>query len=132
VPAYHFVLSPIALLAFIGAIASLVRAMSHGSGRLNALVLVLLSVATFGALLFAREFALQAQDRLIRAEENMRHYLLTGSLLDARLTVSQIVGLRFAGDAEFAALAERAAAECLSRDDIKRSIQVWKADRDRL
>jgi hypothetical protein len=132
VPPFHFVLAPIAILAIIGAIVNLVRAASHGSGRLSGTVLLLLSFVAFGALLFGRVFALKVQDRLIRTEENMRHHLLTGKPLDARLTVGQIIGLRFASDAEFPALAERAASEKLTRDAIKRSIQSWRADYDRL
>ncbi|MDE3194743.1 MAG: hypothetical protein KGN84_00240 [Acidobacteriota bacterium] len=129
---YHGVLGSVGLLAFIGAVTVLVRAFMHGSGRLTGIVLVLLSFTTYGALLFARIFALKAQDRLIRAEENMRHYVLTGKPLDTRLTVDQCVGLRFASDAEFVALAQRAASEQLTKDAIKRSIKTWKADHDRL
>jgi hypothetical protein len=129
---YHFVLGSIGFVAIIGAIAELVRAMMHGSGRLTGVVLVLLSFTTYGALLYARIFALKVQDRLIRAEENMRHYLMAGKPLDSRLTVDQIIGLRFACDAEFLALAERAAAEQLTKDAIKRSVKTWKPDHDRL
>ncbi len=78
--------------------------------------------------LFARIFALKAQDRAIRAEENLRHFALTGKLLDPRLTVKQIIGLRFASDAEFVALAQRAAEEKLSLDAIKRAVKDWRAD----
>jgi hypothetical protein len=77
---------------------------------------------------FCRMFALKAQDRAIRAEENLRHYVLTGKLLDPKLTVRQVIGLRFAPDAEFVALAQRAAAENLSEDDIKKAVKNWKAD----
>ena len=132
VPPFHFVLAPMAILAVLGAIASLVRALGHGNGRLNAAVLVLLSFVAFGALLFGRLFALKVQDRLIRSEENMRHYLLTGKPLDPRLTIDQLIGLRFASDVEFAALAQRAAAEQLTRDATKRSVQSWRPDHARL
>jgi hypothetical protein len=81
---------------------------------------------------FCRVFPLKAQDRAIRAEENLRHYVMTGKLLDARLTLKQIVGLRFASDGEFAALAKKAADEGLSQDAIKRAIQSWRPDHDRL
>ncbi|HVW10402.1 MAG TPA: DUF6526 family protein [Bryobacteraceae bacterium] len=129
---FHFVMAPMAILAVIGAIVNLVRAIGHGNGRLSSVVLLLLSFVAFGALFFGRIFALKVQDRLIRTEENMRHYLMTGRPLDPRLTVDQLIGLRFACDAEFVALAQRAAAESLTRDVIKRSVQTWKADNDRL
>ena len=73
-------------------------------------------------------FPLKAQDRAIRAEENLRHYVLTGKLLDPKLTVRQIIGLRFASDREFVALAQKAAAESLSEDAIKKAIRNWRAD----
>ena len=77
---------------------------------------------------FARVFALKAQDRAIRAEEQLRHYVLTGKLLDARLTMRQIVGLRFASNDEFVALAQRAADQSLTPDAIKQAVKQWRAD----
>ena len=77
---------------------------------------------------FCRIFALKAQDRAIRAEENLRHFVITGKTLDPALNISQIIALRFASDAEFAALAQRAAAEHMEADAIKRAIKAWRAD----
>jgi hypothetical protein len=73
-------------------------------------------------------FSLKAQDRAIRAEENFRHYILTGKPLDSRLTTRQIIGLRFASDEEFPALAVRAVEENLSEDEIKRLVKKWRPD----
>jgi hypothetical protein len=78
--------------------------------------------------IFVRTFPLKAQDRAIRAEEQLRHYVLTGKLLDSRLTMRQIVALRFASNEEFAALAQRAADQSLSPDAIKREVKQWRAD----
>jgi hypothetical protein len=78
--------------------------------------------------LFCRVFALKAQDRAIRAEENLRHYVLTGKLLDPRLTVPQIIGLRFASDAEFPALARKAAESNMPLKEIKKSVKTWRPD----
>ena len=77
---------------------------------------------------FARAFALKAQDRAIRAEENLRHFSITSKLLDSRLTISQIVALRFASDEEFVALAKKAADEKLSNKQIKQEIKNWRGD----
>jgi uncharacterized protein DUF6526 len=49
-------------------------------------------------------------------------------LLDPKLTIRQIIGLRFASDREFVALAQKAAAENLSEDAIKKAIRNWRAD----
>jgi hypothetical protein len=54
--------------------------------------------------------------------------VLTGKLMDPRLTIRQIIGLRFAPDEEFVALAQRAVAENLSETDIKKAVKNWKAD----
>jgi hypothetical protein len=89
---------------------------------------VALCLALFILSFLARIFAMKAQDRAIRAEENLRHFVLTGKLLDPRLSVRQIIGLRFAPDEEFVALARRAVEENLSETDIKKAVKNWKAD----
>jgi len=76
----------------------------------------------------SRGFALKAQDRAIRAEENLRHFVLTGELHDHRLTMKQIIALRFASDEEVPTLSQRAVSESLSPDAIKREIKNWRAD----
>jgi len=78
-----------------------------------------------------RSFALKAQDRAIRAEENLRHFVLTGKMLDKNLTILQIIALRFAPEEEFATLTERAVKENLTNDQIKQAIKNWKADNHR-
>ncbi|MDX1503786.1 MAG: DUF6526 family protein [Thermoanaerobaculia bacterium] len=128
VPLYHYVLTLLLLAALGGSIWLLTRALGQGEGRLAAgliLLLVLISLLN-GA--FVRIWALKAQDRAIRAEESLRHYLLTGQPLDPRLTIRQIIGLRFASDGELAALARRAAEEGLSEEQIKREVTQWRAD----
>jgi len=122
----------IIVLLLGGSALNLSRCLDHHAGRLSASLIALLSVAIVLVTGFSRTFALKAQDRAIRAEENLRHFAMTGKLLDKRLTVSQIIGLRFASDGEFVALAQRAADEGMSRDAIKREVKNWRADHDRL
>ncbi len=76
----------------------------------------------------SRGFGLKAQDRAIRAEENLRHFVLTGKLPDQKLSLKQIIALRFASDEELPALSQRAATENLSADAIKKEIKTWRAD----
>ena len=134
VPLYHMVLFGLILLAFIGSLINLYRRIAGPShvGRLSAELITLITVALLVQVFFVRIFPLKAQDRAIRAEENLRHFALTGKLLDYRLNIKQIVGLRFASDAEFVELARRAAAEGLSPDAIKKSVKNWRPDYDRL
>lgn len=77
---------------------------------------------------YLRAFALKAQDRAIRSEEALRHYIMTGKPLPLELKMNQIIALRFASDAEYLALIERAIQENLSNKEIKKAIQHWKAD----
>lgn len=80
----------------------------------------------------SRGFALKAQDRAIRGEEELRHFILTGKPLDHRLTLKQIIALRFASNEELPALAKKAVAGNLSASAIKQSIQQWRADEYRV
>lgn len=127
VPLYHVVLFFLIVLTLIGAGVNLVKSIGT-SGLYSASLLVTLTVSVLMTYVFARVFALKAQDRAIRAEEQLRHYVLTGKLLDSRLTVKQIVGLRFASDGEFVTLAQRAAAENMDPETIKKAITTWRAD----
>jgi len=132
VPGFHFVLMPVLLLTLIGSCVNLYRSWGDHTRFYSAALIVVLTVCVVLAALFARLFALKAQDRAIRAEENFRHYLLTGKPLDPRLTVRQIIGLRFAPDEEFPALAAKAAEVGTSEDGIKKSVKNWKADHYRV
>ena len=116
------------LAVFIGAIVNLVQSWDdHQRLYSSALIVVLVACVQFTAI-FARTFPLKAQDRAIRAEENLRHYVLTGKLLDSRLAPLQIVALRFASDGEFPALAKQAAESSMAPRDIKKAVKNWRAD----
>jgi hypothetical protein len=128
VPMYHFVSSLLIYAAFIGSIVNLIKTMNRDTSLYDASLLVVVTFVAVVLHYYVRVFALKAQDRAIRAEENLRHYVLTGKLLDPSLTVRQIIGLRFAVDDEFVELAKRAADEQLSEVDIKKAIANWRAD----
>jgi hypothetical protein len=128
VPAFHFVLLPLILVTFIGSIVNVVKSYGDHERLYSASLILALTVCLALLSPTARLFALKAQDRAIRAEENMRHYILTGKLLDPRLQTLQIVALRFAADGEFPALAQKAASEAMKPADIKRTIKVWRPD----
>lgn len=131
VPGFHVVLSSIILLSFAGAMVNLSLTYERGASIYNASLLAVILLCLAMLFYYARAFALRAQDRAIRAEENFRHYLLTGKTLDQRLTMPQIVALRFASDGELPELAERAASQNLSNRDIKKAVEHWRADHNR-
>lgn len=126
-PPFHFVSAPIALLTLIGAGVNVYESWGAAT-QYSASLIFVLAFLVFMAITLARAYALKAQDRVIRAEENLRAYVRTGSMLDSRLSIRQIIGLRFASDEEFDALAARAVAENMSEKDIKASIKNWRAD----
>ena len=128
VPMYHGVLFLLFALTFIGSLVNLFQSFGDHQRLYSASLIVVLVVGVIILCLFCRIFALKAQDRAIRAEENLRHFVLTGKLLDPKLATLQIVALRFAPDGEFVGLARRAADENLAPDAIKRAIQQWRPD----
>ncbi len=130
VPLWHFVTSIVILAILGGSIVNLLHA--DAATHYSAVVLVLVAFVLVMLFIYARWFALRAQDRAIRAEENLRHFALTGKLLDKKLRTSQVIALRFASDEEFVALAQKAAAENLSPKQIKQAVKVWKADYHRV
>jgi len=132
VPLFHWVTGACILLGLVGAIIDFVRAYSHGQGRLTAALLVILFITAALLFWFVRTFALGAQDRAIRAEENLRYFSIAGKLLDSRLRLRQIIALRFAPNEEFIELANRAVNENLRPVEIKKAIKNWKADHHRI
>ncbi len=128
VPLFHFVLFGLIVLTFIGSIVNLYHSLGDHQRLYSASLILVIMICLLLLFFFCRIFALKAQDRAIRAEENFRYYVLTGKLLDPKLTIRQIIGLRFASDREFVALAQKAAAESLSEDAIKKAIRNWRAD----
>ena len=123
---YHGLTWLPAIALLIGSVINLVN--SSKENLYSASLIVLIALLIISILLHARSFALRAQDRAIRSEENLRHFILTGRPLDARLTLGQVIALRFASDEEFPALAQRAAEEKLTNKQIKLEVKHWRAD----
>jgi hypothetical protein len=132
VPGFHFVLFGILLLTFIGSLVNFFASLGDHQRLYSASLIMVLSACLILLSFYARAFPLKAQDRAIRAEENLRHFVMTGKLLDPRLSALQIVALRFASDSEFVALAARAASETLEPKVIKQAIKTWRADEYRV
>ena len=116
------------LATLIGACVNLYQSIGDHQRIYSASLILVLSVCLPVVLGGARILALTAQDRAIRAEENLRHYALTGKLLDPRLTPQQIAALRFASDDEFVPLARQAAEQNLAPVDVKRAVKNWRGD----
>jgi len=131
VPGYHLVLSLLILLGTIGAFVNLFNSIKNNNLYSASLILILFVAAIF-IFWYLRQFALKAQDRAIKAEENLRYFSLTGKLMPKQLRMSQIIALRFASDEELLKLVDEVVSKNLNANDIKISIKNWKSDHYRV
>jgi hypothetical protein len=125
-PLYQFFALPIFGLSVIWSIIHFIR---H-PGLQSAIAFVVLTAATVVALK-TRTYSLRVQDRVIRLEERLRLATVLPEPLRSRipeLAEGQLIGLRFASDAELPGLCEQALTQNLSRRDLKKSIQNWRPD----
>lgn len=129
-PMFHYIAAPLAFVGLIGSLVNLVKCKPDQCYSASLLVVVFIVLLLIGAMV--RTYALKAQDRAIRAEESLRHFILTGKPFDSRLHIRQIIALRFASDAELPALAQKAADEKLRSKEIKKLIKEWRADNYRI
>ncbi len=124
---YHGVVFGFVVLTLAWSVKQLVSGPSLASA-----IQVITAMGLMGVFFYARIFALQVQNRLIRLEEQLRMARVLPDDLKAKvgdLRVSQLIALRFAPDDELSALVRRVlAGELTSQDDIKRAIVRWRAD----
>lgn len=131
VPPYHYVAFPILLVNLLYRLYWL-----SGGLTFDAILDVLVGVALIIVALFARVFALGAQDRVIRLEMRLRMRELLPDDLQGRIndfTPTQMVGLRFASDAELPALARKVLDENIVKaTPIKQAVKDWQPDLHRV
>jgi hypothetical protein len=127
-PLWHFTG---ALIVAAGFIVSVVHAVRHPEGYWNWWFVVY----AFGILLCvarARTQTLSVQDRVIRLEMRLRLKDVLPPALGARigeLSVSQLIGLRFASDAELPALVEKCLGGQLANGEaVKKEVKNWQPD----
>jgi len=125
-PPFHFFIVPVFAITLIAALVHLIR-----RPGLHSAWMFVVMVAAVVAIFKMRLYALKVQDRVIRLEERMRLERLLVESMRPRIgefTESQLIGMRFASDAELPALAARALSEKLSRAEIKKAVQQWRPD----
>jgi drug/metabolite transporter (DMT)-like permease len=115
-----------AVLGFVGMVLFVLRTPSVIS-----VALLLLGAAVVGLVTLIRRYTVRLQDRIIRLEMRLRLLALGREHDITRVTMRQLVALRFASDAELPALIDRALAENLTPDQIKRAVSNWQPDRMR-
>lgn len=127
VPGFHLVALPLIAVNLVWSIVSLV-----GHPNADTVKGLIVAVALVLVALFARQFAVTVQDRVIRLEMRLRMREICPPDLAARVrefTPGQLVALRFAGDAELPTLARKVLDEKLQdRKAIKAMVKDWQAD----
>jgi len=127
VPLYHFGVFGVLAVNLIWRLVALVRWTSW-----TALLDLLVAVALLGLFFYARIFALTVQDRIIRLEMRLRLKEILPEDLKVRvgeLTPVQLIGLRFASDAEMPDLVREVLTNNIgNRDEIKRRVKDWTGD----
>jgi hypothetical protein len=111
------------------ALVLMVQQMRGGDTRDWAIIVTILAIFELGWI--SRAYTVKLQDRIIMLEEKVRAAELLSAGQDAhlaKLSPKQIAALRFASDAEFGALLERAARENLSPKEIKAAVKTWRPD----
>lgn len=132
VPWFHVFLFGVIIVALISSLISLYYSITRGENALISFIIFLLSLSALFGFFFMRIFALKAQNRAIRAEENLRYFVLSGQLLPSQLHMSQIIALRFAPDEELIELVDQTVKSNLNNHQIKKAIVKWKADHHRV
>ncbi len=132
-PWHHFVLLPLALLMAGYAIVRYTKVAGDDDQTARLwFTVAALAVIGLGVLVMLRQhYALQLQDRICRLEVRQRYFEVSGQRfaeLEKQLSLSQILSLRLAGDAELPALAQAAAREKLSPQDIQARITAFQFD----
>jgi len=125
-PLWHFFVLPIFA---INVIVSLVQLAKEPSVETSWRAVLAIALAT--AIFYARYMPLRVQDRAICLEETLRleHLLPERHFEIEKLTPDQLIGIRFASDAEIPHLFDRImSGELSTRDEIKRSVQHWRSD----
>ena len=127
VPPFHIVLSLILLVNFFYCLVRAIVAFSWPT-----LLAALMGLAFLLMFIYMRTFPLTVQDRLIRLEMRLRLERLLPADQKSRileLTVSQLIALRFASDAELPGLVREVLDQKLTRGkDIKQKVRDWQAD----
>jgi hypothetical protein len=133
VPAFHGFVFGILAINLLFQLARLAKVLMHGTNYLPHFIMeTLVAFALLGLFFYARIFALTAQDRVIRLEMRLRLREILPADLQPRileLTPRQLIGLRFASDAEMPELVrEVLAGKLTDTKAIKQRVKDWQAD----
>ena len=126
VPLYHYLLALLVLTNLFWAGWNL-----YDTPGLPGVFNLLLAIAILLIFYYVRAFPLAVQDRLIRLEERLRLRDVLPAELHGRIheiSADQLIGMRFASDAELPDLTREMLAGNLGGEEVKRKIREWRAD----
>jgi hypothetical protein len=126
-PLFHYFVTPVLLINVLVAAWQLIQMPSLGTAWG-----VVVAAGLVATALAARVMALAVQDRVIRLEMQLRMRQILPADLQSRiadLTPKQLVGLRFASDAELPDLIRQVLSGSLkSTTEIKKAVKNWQGD----
>ena len=131
-PPHHFIYYPI-IMAFLSF--SVYFAFTTKDVILWSFLSAIFVVLFLLAFMLRQHYALTLQNRIVRLELRYRYLATTGERFEEfeeRLNDAQIFALRFAPDIELQELIKQTLTKNLSGDQIKKSIQNWKGDYERV
>ena len=131
-PKKIFIAFLLALAGIISAFVGLLMVTTTAGLCLMGTAVLLVGMSALWTGFVARGYVIRVQDRVIRLEMRLRLEKILppemqGDIL--KLTIPQLVGLRFASDAEMPALVARVLAENIQESKpIKQLVTDWQAD----
>jgi hypothetical protein len=126
---HHFIFYPVVLLLMVLCIYFSTK--YEDQQPIWIVLSVILFLIGWLSYMLRQHYALMNQDRIVRSELRLRYYLLTKKrleLLEHKLSLKQLLALRFASDEELPELVEEAVDTNLSPKEIKQSIKNWNPD----
>lgn len=126
-PLFHYFAAPVLILNLLYTMWRAIRQPS-----IDTIWAIVLAAGLVGIATAARLMALTVQDRVIRLEMRLRLDQVLPPDLQRRigeLTSNQLIGLRFASDAELPQLVQRVLDGSLkTTKEIKQAVQIWQGD----
>lgn len=132
-PPHHFVFYPLMLILL--ALSLYFGIADENLRTIWIFISILIIAVILLSFMLRQHYALTLQDRIIKLEIRYRYFTLTGEkleLMENKLSDSQLFALRFASDEELQNLVSKTISENLLPKEIKKRIQNWHADNQRV
>lgn len=131
-PPHHFVYYPVLLILLLF---SIYFSFTSEDQLIWVFISFIFVMLLWLAFMLRQHYALTLQNRIVKLELRYRYFSITGKRLEEfedQLNDDQLFALRFSPDNEIVVLTEKALHENLSGNSIKKSINDWKGDYERV